>query len=186
MSTLISSCKPILTHNNSYANSVLQALYFCTPFRDLLLQEVDPVQSRRDPDRSPVTPPTPNKSPPPLTPLRRKPERQPSISGPPSEVVSGNSSQAVYSIPSSPPTLISALRSLFLHISSNPREKGTVAPRAFIDKLKELNENFRSTMHQDAHEFLNYLLNKIVEEIEEDKKQAQNVNGDDCGWLYVT
>ena len=186
MSKLISSCNPILTHNNSYANSVLQALYFCTPFRDLLLQEVDPVQSRRDPDRSPLTPPTPNKSPPPLTPLRRKPERQPSISGPPSEVVSGNSSQAVYSIPSSPPTLISALRSLFLHISSNPREKGTVAPRAFIDKLKELNENFRSTMHQDAHEFLNYLLNKIVEEIEEDKKQAQNVNGDDCGWLYVT
>ena len=40
-------------------------------------------------------------------------------------------------------------------------------------------------MHQDAHEFLNYLLNKIVEEIEEDKKKAQNVNGDDCGWLHV-
>lgn len=60
-----------------------------------------------------------------------------------------------------------------------------MAPRAFIEKLKELNENFRSTMHQDAHEFLNFLLNKIVEEIEEDKKQAQNVNGDDCEWLYV-
>ena len=40
-------------------------------------------------------------------------------------------------------------------------------------------------MHQDAHEFLNFLLNKIVEEIEEEKKQAQNVNRDDCGWLYV-
>ena len=185
VSTFISSCNPILTHDNSYANSVLQALYFCTPFRDLLLQEVDPAQSRRDPATSPVTPPTPNnKSPPPLTPLRRKPERKPSISGSQSEVASGNSSQVVYPIPTSSPTLISALRSLFLHISSNPKEKGTVAPRAFIEKLKELNENFRSTMHQDAHEFLNFLLNKIVEEIEEDKKQAQNVNGDDCG-LYV-
>jgi ubiquitin carboxyl-terminal hydrolase 9/13 len=40
-------------------------------------------------------------------------------------------------------------------------------------------------MHQDAHEFLNFLLNKIVEEIEEEKKQSQNVNGDDCAWLYV-
>lgn len=182
MSNLRSSCNPILTHDNSYANSVLQALYFCTPFRDLLLQEVDPAQSRRDPATSPVTPSTPNKSPPLLTPLRRK---QPSISGHPPEVASGNSSQVVYPIPTSSPTLISALRSLFLHISSNPREKGIVAPRAFIEKLKELNENFRSTMHQDAHEFLNFLLNKIVEEIEEDKKQAQNVNGDDCGWFYV-
>ena len=183
MSTLASSYLTRI-NDNSYANSVLQALYFCTPFRDLLLQEVDPVHPRQDSISSPVSPPTPNKSPPPpLTPLRRKPEQQVSISGPPSEVVSGNSSQVVYPIPTSPPTLISALRSLFLHISSNPGEKGTVAPRAFIDKLKELNENFRSTMHQDAHEFLNFLLNRIVEEIEQVKKQAQNVNGDDCEWL---
>ena len=171
--------------DNSYANSVLHALYFCTPFRDLLLQEVDPVQPRQDSGSSPVTPATPNRHPPsPLTPLRRKPERQGSISGSPSEVSNSNFSQAVYPIPASPPTLISALRSLFLHISSNPKEKGTVAPRAFIEKLKELNENFRSTMHQDAHEFLNFLLNRIVEEIE-NKKQTQNVVGDDCEWLYI-
>ncbi|KAF8808036.1 cysteine proteinase [Phlegmacium glaucopus] len=173
--------------NTCYANSVLQALYFCTPFRDLLLQEVGPVHPQQDHPSSPVAPPTPNKSPPPLTPLRRKPERKPSISGPSSEVASGNSSQVVYPIPASPPTLFSALRSLFLHISSNPGEKGTVAPRAFIDKLKELNENFRSTMHQDAHEFLNFLLNRIVEEIEEDKKQAQNgVGGEDLSGSVAT
>lgn len=37
-------------------------------------------------------------------------------------------------------------------------------------------------MHQDAHEFLNYLLNKIVEEIEEEKKvqMAATSSGDDC------
>jgi uncharacterized UBP type Zn finger protein len=75
--------------------------------------------------------------------------------------------------------LISALRSLYIHISQNPADKGTIAPRAFIDKLKELNESFRNTMHQDAHEFLNYLLNKIVEEIEEEKKFLQ-VPVDDC------
>ena len=77
-------------------------------------------------------------------------------------------------MPASPPTLLSALRSLYLYISRNPADKGTVAPRAFIDKLKELNELFRSTMHQDAHEFLNYLLNQIVEEMEEDRKKGQN------------
>jgi len=36
-------------------------------------------------------------------------------------------------------------------------------------------------MHQDAHEFLNYLLNRIVEEIEQERKQKGSVpSGDDC------
>lgn len=36
-------------------------------------------------------------------------------------------------------------------------------------------------MHQDAHEFLNHLLNMIVEEIEEERKSAQNNTlGEDC------
>lgn len=77
-------------------------------------------------------------------------------------------------MPASPPTLLSALRSLYIFISRNPADKGTVAPRAFIDKLKELNELFRSTMHQDAHEFLNYLLNQIMEEMDEDRRKIQN------------
>ncbi|KAI9459639.1 hypothetical protein BJY52DRAFT_1097548, partial [Lactarius psammicola] len=66
-------------------------------------------------------------------------------------------------------TLFSALRSLYVYISKNPADKGAIAPRAFIDKLREGNELFRGAMHQDAHEFLNYLLNKIVEEIQCDK-----------------
>jgi ubiquitin carboxyl-terminal hydrolase 9/13 len=40
----------------------------------------------------------------------------------------------------------------------------------FIDKFREVNHDFRSTMHQDAHEFFNFLLNRIVEEIEEERK----------------
>lgn len=45
-----------------------------------------------------------------------------------------------------------------------------VSPTAFITKLKKENELFRSTQHQDAHEFLNYLLNKIVEDIGDEEK----------------
>lgn len=45
-----------------------------------------------------------------------------------------------------------------------------VSPSAFVSKLKKENELFRSTQHQDAHEFLNYLLNKIVEDIEDEEK----------------
>ncbi len=53
-----------------------------------------------------------------------------------------------------------------------------MAPRAFIDKLKELNELFRSSMHQDAHEFLNYLLNRVMEDMEEDgRRHGSAANG---------
>ncbi|KAF8899287.1 hypothetical protein BD779DRAFT_72123 [Infundibulicybe gibba] len=137
--------------NTCYANSVIQALYFCTPFRDLVLQSSDhssPTPAAAHPTRK-LEPKTPTShDAPPAPPL--------------------------FTIPSSPPTLFSALRSLFLYISSHPAEKGTVAPRAFIDKLREVTDLFRSTMHQDAHEFLNYLLNKIVEEVEEERKHFQN------------
>lgn len=142
-----------------------------------MLQSVDNSVSQ-EPVASLLSPPT--KLPPPVVPVRRKSERKGSISGNAAETVS-----AVFPtlppIPSSPPTLFSALRSLFGYISAHPNDKGTVSPRAFIDKLKEINELFRSTMHQDAHEFLNYLLNRIVEEIEEDRKQLQNgATMEDC------
>ena len=155
---------------SSYANSVLQALYFCTPFRELLLQAVDHSASQS----VPVPPPASVPPPPPPQPTAPwpKPQRKHSTAGQTSDPPTANGSAHHYPpIPSSPPTLVSALRSLFLYISKHPEDKGIVAPRAFIDKLKEVNELFRSTMHQDAHEFLNYLLNKVVEEVEEERRR---------------
>ncbi|KAJ7269363.1 hypothetical protein B0H12DRAFT_34492 [Mycena haematopus] len=162
--------------NTCYANSVIQALYFCTPFRDLLIQAPDTSLVAE------VPPPPPAQVPAPIVPVRRKPERKASTSEPNGLVLH----PPIPGIPSSPPSLFSALRSLFVYISTNPAEKGTVAPRAFIDKLKEFNELFRSTMHQDAHEFLNYLLNKIVEEIEEDKKAAEDGTATDLSLSVTT
>ncbi|KAH7927259.1 cysteine proteinase [Leucogyrophana mollusca] len=157
--------------NTCYANSVLQALYFCSPFRELVIQHTDPYGALQS--ISPQLPAIVNPVSP--SPTRRKPERK-------STQDSANHNGIVHPptppVPSSPRTLFSALRSLYIHISQNPAEKGTVAPKAFIDKLKELNEAFRNTMHQDAHEFLNYLLNRIVEEMEEEKKQL-HASGDD-------
>ncbi|KAJ7204395.1 hypothetical protein GGX14DRAFT_319323, partial [Mycena pura] len=150
--------------NTCYANSVIQALYFCAPFRDLLIQAQDTSLVTE------VAPPPPAPIMVPIAPVRRKPERKPSSSDPNGVLLH----PPLPGIPPSPPSLFSALRSLFVYISTNPAEKGTVAPRAFIDKLKEFNELFRSTMHQDAHEFLNYLLNKMIEDIEEDRKSAES------------
>jgi len=169
---------------------VLQALYFCAPFRDLLLQDVLPSTTTTTASSTSTssTGPTPagtmtngkNTASAAGATGRRRPEQQqngrstnthhPTSTSEPSSASGSSSTSSPYPIPSSPSTLHSALRSLFLNISTTPGEKGTVAPRAFIDKLKELNELFRSTMHQDAHEFLNYLLNRIVEEIEEERK----------------
>lgn len=159
------------TFSNSYANSVLQALYFCSPFRDLLLKDVENFLPSKVPS---IVTPIHDK---PIPLGRRKSERKASIHTVNVEHSAASQSGGV-AIPSSSLTLHSALQSLFLHIATSPMDKGTVAPRAFIDKLKELNELFRSTMHQDAHEFLNYLLNQIVEEIEEERKNASNA--EDC------
>ncbi|WAR57300.1 hypothetical protein PtB15_8B347 [Puccinia triticina] len=66
------------------------------------------------------------------------------------------------------PTICSSLRDLFRHISAQPNSVGAVAPQAFITTLKRYNELFRSTMHQDAHEFLNYLVNSVAEDVRPD------------------
>ncbi|KAI0077439.1 cysteine proteinase [Panus rudis PR-1116 ss-1] len=174
-----------------YANSVLQALYFCGPFRDLLLQYPDPSVS----DVPPPPPAVP--SPPPPAPTKPKPSRKLSVSDSPHigspnpphggggasgpNASGGTNLPGAIPIPPSPPTLLSALRSLYLHISRNPADKGTVAPRAFIDKLKELNELFRTPQHQDAHEFLNFMLNKIEEEMEEDRRNGLLSAGNSTG-----
>ncbi|KAI9455737.1 hypothetical protein HD554DRAFT_2005525, partial [Boletus coccyginus] len=160
--------------NTCYANSVLQALYFCSPFRNLVIQHTDhypPLQNALSSHSSvPTHPPTS-----PASPARRKLDRTSTQDPPQPNAVSHPPTPPV---PSAPRTLFSALRALYNHISQNPADKGTIAPRAFIEKLRELNEAFRNTMHQDAHEFLNYLLNRIVEEIEEEKKQYL-ASGDD-------
>jgi len=168
------------TFSNSYANSVLQALYFCSPFRDLLLKDVENSLLSKVP--SMVTATTDK----PIPPGRRKSERKTSTLAPNAEQSASTLQTGGVPIPSSPPTLHSALQSLFLHIATSPVDKGTVAPRAFIDKLKELNELFRSTMHQDAHEFLNYLLNQIVEELEEQRKDASNAEDRELYKLFYT
>ncbi|PVG01705.1 cysteine proteinase [Serendipita vermifera] len=193
--------------NTCYANSMLQALYFCEPFRELVVNS---------PDRSYLYP-----SPPPLpaqssvtASTSTQPQSSSSTAKQPAKgdgkngtsahkrPISGshqangdargessskatdaddskgssNNTATVASgppIPAYPPTLFSALRSLFVHISQNTGDKGIVAPQAFISKLKKENEQFRTTMQQDAHEFLIYLINRVMEDMEEEDKLIQ-------------
>ncbi|KAG8819024.1 hypothetical protein FRC17_010625 [Serendipita sp. 399] len=205
--------------NTCYANSVLQALYFCEPFRELVTSAAD--RSTLYPSAPsllapPVAAQAPSSSPTTSTgkPSASKAESRPSIGAhklsangdarpdgttskqetdetkPNTSITSNaNAPNSGPSISSSPPTIFSALRSLFIHISQHSHDKGTVAPQIFIAKLRKDNELFRSTMHQDAHEFLNYLLNRIVEDIEEEEqllRKKERADGDKGPTLGLT
>uniref|UniRef100_A0A8K9ULR8 ubiquitinyl hydrolase 1 n=1 Tax=Oncorhynchus mykiss TaxID=8022 RepID=A0A8K9ULR8_ONCMY len=108
--------------NTCYCNSVLQALYFCRPFREkVLAYKVQP---------------------------RRK------------------------------ESLLTCLSDLFNSIATQKKKVGVIPPKKFISRLRKENELFDNYMQQDAHEFLNYLLNTIADLLqEEEKSQERQQNG---------
>ncbi|XP_051140793.1 ubiquitin carboxyl-terminal hydrolase 3 [Andrographis paniculata] len=108
--------------NTCYCNSVLQALYFCVPFREQLLEYYSNNKNFSDPEEN----------------------------------------------------LLTCLADLFLQISSQKKKTGVIAPKRFVQRLKKQNEIFRSYMHQDAHEFLNYLLNELVDILEKEARASKN------------
>ncbi|GKV49827.1 hypothetical protein SLEP1_g56557 [Rubroshorea leprosula] len=108
--------------NTCYCNSVLQALYFCVPFREQLL-----------------------------------------------EYYANNKNIA----DAAEENLLTCLADLFTQISSQKKKTGVIAPKRFVQRLKKQNELFRSYMHQDAHEFLNFLLNELVDILEKEAQAAK-------------
>lgn len=62
--------------------------------------------------------------------------------------------------------LLYALKDIFESMVENRSQIGVVLPSHFVNKLKEKNFLFRQVnMHQDAHEFCNYLVNETIESI---------------------
>ncbi|KAI8873796.1 cysteine proteinase [Ramicandelaber brevisporus] len=77
-------------------------------------------------------------------------------------------------------SMFTALKDLFELISSQKKRNGSLSPNNFILKLKKENELFRSTMHQDAHEFLNYILNVIGDDITTiERNSKSNISNND-------
>lgn len=72
-------------------------------------------------------------------------------------------------------SLLYALRDIFEAMAENKSQIGVVSPSFFIEKLKERNALFRQVnMHQDAHEFCNYLINETIESINSEVGSAKN------------
>lgn len=114
--------------NTCYSNSVLQALYFCKPFREKVLE------------------------------YKAKNKR-------PKE------------------TLLSCLADLFYNIATQKKKVGSIAPKKFIARLRKEKEEFDNYMQQDAHEFLNFLINHINEIILAERNA--NKNGSTTGTTAI-
>lgn len=102
--------------NSCYSNSVLQALYFCKPFRDKVLE------------------------------YKAKNKR-------------------------TKETLLSCLADLFYSIATQKKKVGSIAPKKFIARLRKEKEEFDNYIQQDAHSFLNFLINHINEIILAERQQ---------------
>ncbi|KAF7089732.1 hypothetical protein CFC21_092622 [Triticum aestivum] len=102
--------------NTCYCNSVLQALYYCIPFREQLLEYYANYRNPGDAEEN----------------------------------------------------LLTCLADLFAQISLSKKKTGVISPKRFVHRVRKQNELFRSNMHQDAHEFLNFLLNEIVDILEKE------------------
>ncbi len=71
-----------------------------------------------------------------------------------------------------PESLFTALKDIFEAITAHNSRLGVVSPTKFLEVLRKEHEMFRSLMHQDAHEFLNLLLNEVVANVEVNAKKS--------------
>eukprot|EP00928_Gymnodinium_smaydae_P002761 TRINITY_DN1099_c0_g1_i1.p1 TRINITY_DN1099_c0_g1~~TRINITY_DN1099_c0_g1_i1.p1 ORF type:complete len:545 (-),score=92.95 TRINITY_DN1099_c0_g1_i1:116-1750(-) len=111
--------------NTCYANSVIQALYFCAPFRRCVLRHLNEDEGSDE-------------------------------------------------------SLLTSLAELFAQIESQKRAVGCLTPRRFLSKLRKANDLFCTSEHQDAHEFMEFLLNDIVEHLAK-KVQQQREKAREAG-----
>jgi ubiquitin carboxyl-terminal hydrolase 12/46 len=139
--------------NTCYCNSVLQALYFCKPFRE----RVSGYRAKWLADGEKVRRPL-------LCPCAaaqhvRWLDRRHCVLRRTQESADDE-------------TLLTCLRDLFNQMTSHKKRVGTIGPKNFVRKLKEENIMFRGLTQQDAHEFLNYTINEISDLLRRDDERA--------------
>ena len=195
--------RPRLT-SQSYCNSILQCLYYSVPFRDQVINypkhttnqtvAIRDGKQRLNIDAIPLPPTHPSLS---YSKLMNKNTiaaqgvRNPGISTNPKpedkdhpdfkkrvalargpNIMMNDDNASAYDMPES---LFTSLKDIFEAIYVHKSRVGVVSPTRFLEVLRRENEMFRTAMHQDAHEFLNLLLNEVVENVEAHSKQSGEV-----------
>jgi ubiquitin carboxyl-terminal hydrolase 9/13 len=77
-----------------------------------------------------------------------------------------------------PESLFTSLKDIFESVVASQSKMGVVRPHHFLDVLKREHEMFRTAMHQDAHEFLNLLLNEVVSNVEAESAKQMEMERD--------
>ena len=187
---------------NSYCNSVLQSLYYSVPFREQVINypirsplemiTTGPNGHPRHETQDGHAPPFQASSTPlkPKTPTTGTSARNPGGSiqvakpedkespeakkkaaialGP--SVSLNYENTAAYGMPE---TLFTAMKDIFEAILAHQSRIGVLSPHKFLEVLRRENEMFRTSMHQDAHEFLNLLLNEVIANVEANTKKIE-------------
>ncbi|KAH8732932.1 hypothetical protein GQ44DRAFT_766008 [Phaeosphaeriaceae sp. PMI808] len=190
-----------------YCNSIVQCLYYSTPFRDQVINF--PARSSPEALERPSSPSLlklntnlPNGQTSALSPTGRnslssptskqpaKPVTTPgAVNGPPGTKPEDNKDSPEYkkkqALAAGPvlqmdyenaksygmnESLFSSLKDIFEAVIAHRSRIGVVSPHKLLEILRRDNEMFRTPMHQDAHEFLNLLLNEVVENVEQFSK----------------
>ncbi|WFC99673.1 ubiquitinyl hydrolase 1 [Malassezia yamatoensis] len=140
--------------NTCYANSVLQALYFCAPFREAIMRSNIPYSSQS------------------AAPARNSELLQTALIRL-FRTISAESSRL------SRETADASSKS---DASGNPiiytKTVDTEAIKSFLETLMRKSDLFDTSMHHDAHEFLNFTLNQIGEDLiaMQNKQQERSIS----------
>ena len=68
-----------------------------------------------------------------------------------------------------------AMKDIFMALIANPSRSGVLSPQRFLDVFKRDNEMFRTSMHQDAHEFYGLVLNAVISNVESNAQRMREL-----------
>jgi ubiquitin carboxyl-terminal hydrolase 9/13 len=68
-----------------------------------------------------------------------------------------------------------ALKDIFVAVIANQSRTGVLSPQRFLEIFKRDNEMFRTSMHQDAHEFYGLVLNAVISNVEANAQRMKEL-----------
>ncbi|PKY07474.1 putative ubiquitin carboxyl-terminal hydrolase creB [Aspergillus campestris IBT 28561] len=174
--------------NTCYCNSILQCLYYSVPFREAVINyptrtpieslqaalagnlrfqdaianmeaeaqaEKQKAANAQRPGAPPAQPSKPED--------KDSPEYKKKMALQTMPILETKNNATSYGMSES---LFTSLKDIFESVVGSQSRIGIIKPQRFLDILRRENEMFRTAMHQDAHEFLNLLLNEVVANVE--------------------
>lgn len=68
-----------------------------------------------------------------------------------------------------------ALKDIFMALIASSSRSGVLSPQRFLEIFKRDNEMFRTSMHQDAHEFYGLVLNAVISTVEANAQRIKEL-----------